>query len=145
MFLFKKWSFQKIFMNFKKMFLSFFVCIFFERVHNFKKPVRDLKNCSCFLEYSGTSYIQIPSIERIERKSRLNNSWAFSGIRWRNKTLKCPWSMNGKIADSFTCDETEKLNVTFSCAHKLLLAHVILTNFFMYYLSPVATHGHMCY
>ena len=71
---------------------------FAKKGSHFKECSGLLKNGSCFLQYSETSYLKISSIER---KSRLNNSWAFSGVRWRNKTLKCPRSMNGKIADWF--------------------------------------------
>ena len=118
-----------MFCEFKKMFpfIYFFV---FLKVYIIKKTVPYLKNCSCFLEYLETSYLKIPSIERIERKSRLNNSWALSDIRWRNKSLKCPRLMNGKIADWFFHTRwNREAKRSFLCAHKILLAHIIVTYF----------------
>ena len=92
----KKLVFPENVCEFYKIFPSIFCYRFSKSVNSFQKTIQDLKNCSSFLECSETIYLKIPSIERIERKSRLNNSWAFSRIGWSNKTLKCPRSMNQK-------------------------------------------------
>ena len=116
-------------MNLKICFLHIFRVL--KSVHYFQKTIADLKYCSCFLEYSDTSYLKVPWIGRIERKSRLNNSWVFPDVRWHNKTLKHHRSMNRKITDWFLHTlRNREANRFFSlCAHRVLLAHIILTDF----------------